>query len=141
MNAQTYNFFLDKLENGSNQEKVHAAARLKMPDAVGFAANTAATIEYPSLIEQAKSLGAAVMGVAGDLLRGEPVLVSREEKDRRLAICQECEFFDAGQARCTRCGCFTGIKDWLASQSCPIGKWAAAAKESHAGGEEEGPAD
>jgi hypothetical protein len=59
--------------------------------------------------------------------------VSKEEQEKRLNICKECEFFTPNikdlperhrkQERCIKCGCFMKFKAKLRSQSCPIGKW------------------
>jgi len=80
-------------------------------------------LEYPSLFRQAASAAQAVGAVVAAAVRGEPVSVPQEEQDRRLAICHACEFWDAAQSRCSKCGCFGAWKTWLASQRCPIGKW------------------
>lgn len=40
----------------------------------------------------------------------------------RSAHCSLCEFWDAAQGRCVKCGCF-GLKHWLATERCPMGKW------------------
>jgi hypothetical protein len=56
---------------------------------------------------------------------------TEEEVARRFAICQGCEHFD-GKA-CRQCGCpvvrekkFLSKLSW-ANESCPVGKWGAAA--------------
>lgn len=41
----------------------------------------------------------------------------------RWAACTNCDYHDCGQ--CSMCGCFTGAKIRVASESCPIGKWLA----------------
>jgi len=81
------------------------------------------TLEYPSLFQQATNLAHAAGSVMASVVRGEPISVPQEEQDRRLAICHACEFWDATQERCSKCGCFGQWKTWLASQKCPIGKW------------------
>jgi hypothetical protein len=45
----------------------------------------------------------------------------KDEIDRRLEICNLCEFFKDG--RCTICGCFMALKARLATGKCPKGKW------------------
>ncbi len=47
--------------------------------------------------------------------------VSADVRKARWATCSDCEFHDCGQ--CTMCGCFTGAKIRVASESCPAGKW------------------
>ncbi len=91
----------------------HAKHRLGQPG----------TLEYPSLFQQATNAAHAIGSVVASAVRGEAVTVPQEEQDRRLAICHACEFWDAAQARCSKCGCFGAWKTWLASQRCPIGKW------------------
>jgi Family of unknown function (DUF6171) len=51
--------------------------------------------------------------------------VSAEEKARRLAICQGCEFLVKGPKgeRCSKCGCFVKWKTALEAWHCPINKW------------------
>lgn len=48
-------------------------------------------------------------------------LSEKDEIDKRLEICQQCEFFKDG--RCTICGCFMALKARLATGKCPKGKW------------------
>jgi len=98
----------------------HAAYRrlvLRMASSYGLG------LKYPSLIQQGTNAVKAVGSVVASVARGEPVTVPQEEQDRRLAICHACEFWDATQGRCSKCGCFGQWKTWLASQRCPIEKW------------------
>jgi len=94
-------------------QRRHAEWRLGQPN----------ELEYPSLFQQATNAAYAVGSVVASMARGEPVSVSQEEQDRRLAICHACEAWDVRQDRCSKCGCFGQWKTWLASQKCPIGKW------------------
>ncbi len=82
-------------------------------------------LEYPSLLLQATNAAKAVGSVVASAVRGEAVTVPQEEQARRLAICHACEFWDAAQSRCSKCGCFGQWKTWLASQRCPLNppKW------------------
>jgi hypothetical protein len=56
-------------------------------------------------------------------------LCTDEEITQRLDICQACEFFNAKQSVCDKCGCFLSKqrqfinKLALSEASCPIGKW------------------
>ncbi len=75
--------------------------------------------QYPSLFQQAANLAHAVGSVVASAVRGAPITVPQEEQDRRMAICHACEFWDAAQERCSKCGCFGQWKTWLASQRCP----------------------
>jgi len=57
-----------------------------------------------------------------------PVSVSDAEFQRRMAICTACEFLDNTTQRCGKCGCFVAAqvigKARLATETCPIDKWA-----------------
>lgn len=53
----------------------------------------------------------------------ENMVVSDEEKERRLTICRECPHFRHKTTRCGQCGCFLNIKAKLAIVNCPIGQW------------------
>ena len=101
------------LTSDNEVERRHAQHRL----------GQAKPLEYPSLFQQATNAAKAVGSVVASAVRGESVTVPQEEQDRRLAICHACEFWDARQSRCSKCGCFGQWKTWLASQRCPIGKW------------------
>lgn len=75
-------------------------------------ANTAAGVTT-----QAKGLAVAV----GKAIQN-PTPVSTEERERRLAICQACEFLVEGK-RCLKCGCHVNWKTRLAAWHCPIDRW------------------
>jgi hypothetical protein len=44
-------------------------------------------------------------------------------KEKRLAICKGCDFFNEKKVKCMKCGCFLNYKALLPSSKCPIGKW------------------
>jgi hypothetical protein len=76
----------------------------------------------PSLGKQALSLGRAVANECRSMAAGvDPV--GEDVKSARLSICAECEFFIAGENRCSKCGCKLAAKAAMRSQSCPLGKW------------------
>ena len=79
---------------------------------------------YPSLATMAANAVAAAGRVAAAFASGQPVKVSAEVYEARLATCRACEAYDATQARCTKCGC-GGLKLGLATEKCPLGKWKA----------------
>jgi hypothetical protein len=79
--------------------------------------------EYPSLVQQGVNAVKAGVRVARAVVRREKVIVSQDEQDRRLAICQACSFFDAKQFRCRKCGCGLSLKARISSEKCPIDKW------------------
>lgn len=73
----------------------------------------------PGLIQKAVNFaGAVAEHVAGGMKLADP-----ETVQKRLAICRECEWFDAERATCKQCGCLMSVKAEWAEQSCPIGKW------------------
>ena len=84
-------------------------------------------IEAPSLVDQAKSFGSAMLDTIGAAMTGKDVVVDMEEQKRRLEICTgtdtkpKCQYFDQG--KCQLCGCFTNFKSKLATSECPDGKW------------------
>lgn len=120
MTDSAYVMLQEWLKNGTDAQKHHAAGRLALPDAVDYRPKEP---EYPSLIQQAKNAIQAVGSAVSSVIHNESVSVSQEEQDRRLDICHSCEFWDAKQERCSKCGCFGQWKTWLASQKCPVGKW------------------
>jgi Family of unknown function (DUF6171) len=117
MTPETYSMLQEWLKTGNKSQQQHARNRLSLRDAIEFKPI------YPSLLQQAKNLAHAVGNMVESVVHGEPVTVSQEEQDRRLAICHACEKFDHVQGRCTLCGCYGKWKTWVASQKCPIGKW------------------
>jgi len=52
--------------------------------------------------------------------------VSDEERDRRLAICRGCKFYQPAKDRCLKCGCkgkMLRMKAGWQEQLCPLGLW------------------
>jgi hypothetical protein len=47
----------------------------------------------------------------------------KELIEHRLAICNECPYFNKTLAKCKKCGCFMKLKSTLRQAKCPIGKW------------------
>ena len=54
--------------------------------------------------------------------------VSKEEQDRRLSICGDCEHKKG--TKCNLCGCFLQYKTKLTNSECPMGKWSAGVPKS-----------
>ncbi len=79
--------------------------------------------EYPSLKAQAMSLFRSARKFARSGFRLAPKAIRRD----RLATCLGCDKYDSAQKRCRVCGCKNSAKVWLASDACPLGKWAAIA--------------
>ncbi len=74
----------------------------------------------PVMARVGNALGAAVRFV-----RSGFATVNATEQERRLTICQACEYFDAAQVQCRQCGCYLSLKVRLASEHCPLDppKW------------------
>ena len=47
----------------------------------------------------------------------------KELIERRLAICNECPFFNKTFMKCRICGCFMKLKTTLLDASCPDHRW------------------
>jgi len=73
--------------------------------------------KLPPVTRQAKNL---ICAARQAILNPKPV--SKEERERRLAICQSCEFLKDGK-RCLKCGCHVNWKSRLEAWHCPISKW------------------
>ena len=70
-------------------------------------------------------------------IKGEQVITTTEEAERRWQICKGCEFLLYDQTnpdtnkkdgRCSHCACFMNVKVHYAVAECPVGKW-----EKHCG--------
>jgi hypothetical protein len=53
--------------------------------------------------------------------QGYEVIAPPLAQDRRLEICNMCDFFQDGE--CLRCGCSVVAKTMMATEKCPIGRW------------------
>jgi len=71
-----------------------------------------------------KKLGLAAE-TAKDVLKSGCELASKDEQERRLAICAGCPKAKttAGMLQCGECGCFMKAKAKLQEAKCPCGKW------------------
>jgi hypothetical protein len=47
----------------------------------------------------------------------------KELIESRLAICNDCGWFNKRLIKCKKCGCFMKLKSTLKQAKCPIGKW------------------
>lgn len=68
-----------------------------------------------NLIDSAKTLATNGVKVA-----------SKKERNRRLAICRDCEHIESANTkyeRCRQCGCVLAFKSALAALGCPLKKW------------------
>ena len=76
----------------------------------------------PSLPQQALNLAGSLAGEAVARLKSEPPVLP-DEVNRRLALCEACEFFKADEGRCSQCGCYMHVKARFRSAKCSKGKW------------------
>ena len=51
------------------------------------------------------------------------LILTSEEKETRMNICNSCEFLFKPLNTCKKCGCFIPAKTALADSHCPINKW------------------
>lgn len=79
-------------------------------------------VESPSTFQMAKNLAVSAV----NWVKSGFAVVSDVEYERRIGICNACEFWDStayvGFGKCLKCGC-TSAKHHLASEKCPIEKW------------------
>jgi uncharacterized paraquat-inducible protein A len=80
-------------------------------------------LQYPSTTQMAKNLGNSLVRNIQSVAAGNTINLPTTQANQRLEICKGCEFFDASQDRCTKCGCKMAIKTYLRAEKCPIGKW------------------
>jgi hypothetical protein len=78
--------------------------------------------ELPSLWRQAANLAKATARHALDGGRE----VDEATLADRLRTCDACDRLRPSDGRCSECGCPVAVKATWASESCPLGKWAAA---------------
>ena len=79
--------------------------------------------QYPSLGEQVKNFGSSFHELVSRAVQGNRLLAPRDTQLARLETCKACEFFDASQERCTKCGCYLRAKVVFSYETCPIDKW------------------
>lgn len=64
-----------------------------------------------------------LIDVIKDELTGTAQYVSKEEKLRRLNICQTCTHLTKVTHQCGLCGCFVSAKTKYKEAECGDGKW------------------
>lgn len=77
----------------------------------------------PSLGTMVTNAGTSVVKNLKSVAAGHHLNTTDEEKNKRMAICKGCEFFDELNNVCNKCGCYLSFKTWLKAEHCPIGKW------------------
>lgn len=81
----------------------------------------------PSLVQRIGNATKAIGRVIAQTAHGGEVYVSAEESSRRLAICKACSLFYRPLTQTCehpQCGCALPVKTKLATEKCPVGKWA-----------------
>lgn len=75
----------------------------------------------PSVVTRVKNFSGALFRF---VVEGMPI-ESKEEATRRLEICESnaCGHFDGSVCRHTKCGCFSKIKTFFATEHCPVDRW------------------
>jgi hypothetical protein len=56
--------------------------------------------------------------------------VDQDVADKRMSICNECEFIYPISKTCKKCSCIMTLKTKLPNAECPIGKWGIAPKST-----------
>jgi hypothetical protein len=78
---------------------------------------------FPNSVQMAKNFGTSVVRNIQSVMSGNQMNVSEPEKQKRLDICNACEFFIKESQRCSKCGCYMAVKTYLKAEKCPVGKW------------------
>src|ERR1051326_6138159 len=89
----------------------------------GAACKDASVQTRPTLAQLAKSFGTALAKWARDGFSTVPV----QTLESRRGTCHDCDFWGGdgayfGLGKCRKCGC-SGLKLFLPTERCPIGKW------------------
>lgn len=65
-----------------------------------------------AVLDRLRSLAPTTLDLASDV-----------EIEKRISICESCEFYIKSTTNCKKCGCFMKIKTKFKGLSCPIQKW------------------
>lgn len=90
--------------------------------------DTQTPLPTPSITRKIANAAKAGGRIIGAVVRGQPIMASDEERERRLAICRQCDLWSEegnvgfGECRHSKCGC-TRFKHGLVTETCPAGKW------------------
>jgi hypothetical protein len=97
--------------------------KIKLQEAQKRNISSSNNVHYPPPIQMAKNLGSSIINNVISVAKGNSLRVEQEEAQKRLNICKKCDFFNALQERCGKCGCNMAVKTYLRAERCPIGKW------------------
>ena len=65
-----------------------------------------------AVLDRLRSLAPTTLDLASDV-----------EIEKRISICESCEFYIKSTTNCKKCGCFMKIKTKFKAMNCPIQKW------------------
>jgi hypothetical protein len=57
------------------------------------------------------------------LIKEGRAILPEEEAQKRIKICENCEFLKKEIYQCDKCKCFMKIKTKIIAAKCPIDKW------------------
>jgi hypothetical protein len=107
----------DHMLNWMNKDIQEKAAAKGLPPVPFLQATTA-----PDLVTRAYSFAHA----AKEWIRNGLPVLNREEVEARIEICRTCGYWKGESSpfhvACGKCGC-TGLKLWMRTSRCPIGRW------------------
>jgi hypothetical protein len=80
--------------------------------------------KYPDFWEQMKGF-AEFTGKQVKQVSNNPgsLFVEQEIQEKRMSICNTCDFFNKSQNRCRKCGCYMSMKVKFKDVKCPISLW------------------
>ncbi len=73
----------------------------------------------PSMANMIRSLSRAVGSTAKNAILGKPTMATKEETNKRMAICKTCDKFNHRRNTCGLCGCRMKYKTALSTSRCP----------------------
>lgn len=79
--------------------------------------------EFPSTYEMLKNLLESGHDIIQGVVQGDAVFADDVTYERRLSICNTCEFFVKESQRCAKCGCYMTKKSAFKNLKCPLNKW------------------
>ena len=97
--------------------------RLQNQSKIRELSSTNKRLPMPSTGQMIRNVGGSIVRTVQRVAQGNSLNISDADKEKRLSICKSCEFYDAGQERCSRCGCYLKVKTYLKAEKCPVGRW------------------
>ena len=103
------------MDEPTPEQKTLLAEAFRIAGELGLRQKPGQQARPPGAIQKARSF---VQAATQHVLHGLPT-VSDEERDRRLAICNGCEFYTQ-KGTCQKCGCAMKRKASWALSKCPL---------------------